>query len=245
MRDLLEDAVIIYRQDGESLLIVAAPAILLGPILVLIAGAGLVAALVTAPLIALVYVATYAACVRAAGLVASNAEPDALRAYLGTLDRARGVARSSAPVALLFTAVAASALALVGDGHAELGLGIVLAGGLVMGHWASRHAYEQPLILVHGLPWDEAKEVSATLERSDLVRIVSLLGVVSLPLIFAAFISWGLSEAIAPTFGAALFAAAVGLWLPFVALTVTASCERFVDEVEGEAEPLPAGARSY
>jgi hypothetical protein len=245
MRDLLEDAVITYRQDGEGLLTVAAPAILLGPILVLIGGAGLFAALFTAPLIAIVYVATYAACVRAAGLIASSEEPDTLRAYLGTLDRAVSVARSSAPVALLFAAVAASGLALIGDGHAELGMGVVLVGGLVMGHWSSRHAYEQPLILIHGLPWEEAREVSATLDRSDTKQILSLLGVVSLPLIFVAFISWGLSAAIAPGFGAALFAAAVGLWLPLVALTVTASCERFVDEVQGEPEPLPASAHSY
>lgn len=242
MRDILEDAAIIYRQEAESLLIIVAPAIVLGPILAMISASGLMPALVTVPVFLLLYLAAYAACVRAAGFVLDNQEPEPGSAYLGVLSSALEVIRAAAPGGFLLAVAWASALVLIGLGFPLLALAIGLLGTAAAFPWASRHAYDQPLILVHEVRAVEAVRVGSHFAEAFKSWTMILLAVVSLPLLAAVLLSWGLAAAVTPSFGGAVFALALALWLPFSALSLTGACARLVGAADASAPDVPAEA---
>ena len=232
MRKILEDALITYRQEASNLMIFVGPAVVVGPIAALIATTGLTTALVMLPVFLLLYLATYAACVRAASSVLHNLSPDPGTAYLEVLGGAPFVLRAAAPGAALLAGVAGAALVLGDLVTPLLGLAVVWLGGGGVLLWLARHAYDQSLILAHGMRMDDVARVGEQLAEDGFLWTLTLLAAIGLPLLVAGLLAWGLAAMVTVPFGAAVFALAVALWLPLPALSLTIACSRMVgDEV--------------
>jgi hypothetical protein len=230
MREILEDAAVVYRQEVESLLIAASPAIVLGPILVVVAASGLHAGLATIPAFLLLYLITYAVCVRTAASILNGAEPDHALAYLSVLAKAPDILRAAAPPGLLLAVAVGSALILSREGIPYLAPAIALLGAAAAIHWTVGHPYEIQLILLHELGAEEVRAFGPHLAERTVAGTPVFLAAVGFPLLMAALASWGLAAAITPAFGGALFSAALGLWLPFSALALTDPYLRAADE---------------
>lgn len=230
MREILEDAAVVYRQEVESLLIAASPAIVMGPILVVVAASRPHVGLATIPALLLLYLATYAACVRVAASILNGAEPDHGLAYLSVLARAPDLLRAAAPPGLLLAVAFGGALLLSGEGIPYLAPALVLLGVAAAIHWAVRHPYEIQLILLHELGAEDVRAFGPHLAERTVAGTPVFLAAVGLPLLMAALASWGLAAAITPAFGGTLFSAALGLWLPFAALCLTDPYLRAADE---------------
>ena len=230
MREIIEDAIVIYRQEVENLIFVAAPAIVLGPILVLVAASGFLTNIVTVALLALLYAVVYSACVSAAGLIHNNQEPDPLSAYAWTLRRLFDTARTVGPavLGLVLTLETASAIGHLGFADLAFALGLIVTAFGV--YWASKHALEQPMTVAFGATLDEAREYSEELAVHQGMRGIAFYTVVSLPVLLGELICLGLASSIKPELGAAFLAAIVALWLPFCALAITAAGARWLNE---------------
>lgn len=233
-REILEDAAIMYRQEAENLVLIAAPAVVLGPILVLVSEAGLKPALVTIPLFFLLYLATYAASVRAASLVLSNVTPDPGRSFLGVLVRAPGIVWSAAPAGLLVGVAWGSALAVREYGFPlpATALALLTAAGAFF--WFARHAYELPLMLVHDVGATDAGRMARRIAEDHWSSTLSFVAVVAAPMMAAGLLMPVLAAVVKPSFGGAVFAAAFALWLPFCAICLSLRCDRLVGEAAAE-----------
>lgn len=231
MKETLEDALIVYRREVENLIFVASPAIVLGPILVLVAASsGLLSGLVAVALLALLYAIVWSACVSAAGLLHNNEEPTMLASYVWTLRRSIDVVRAAGPaiVGLMVTLEASFAVAHFGFVDLAFGLGLVaIATGV---HWASRHGLEHPMVVAFGAELDEAREFSLALAERQGMRGVALFVMVALPMVLGQLLCFGLATAISPVFGAAALAAIAALWLPYSALALTGAGVRWLDQ---------------
>ncbi len=217
-----------YRQEAANLLMLVAPVLVAGPFIVLFAGTGLVASLAAVPLLLLLYLAAYAACVRATGLTMRNLSPDPSAAYLDALASSPDLLRVAAPGGVLLAAVTASGLIISHLGVPWLGLQVGVLGSVAFLVWWARHAYDQPLILVHEVEASEATRVGDQLAEGGLAWTATLLALVSLPLFVAGLISWLLALSVAPLFGGAVFTLALALWLPFAALSLTGASTELV-----------------
>jgi hypothetical protein len=230
MREILEDAAVIYRQEVESLLISASPAILFGPILVVVAASGLTTALATIPAFLLVYLATYATCVHTAASLLSGAEPDHGLACLDTMRKAPAMLQVAAPLGILVAVALGSVYLLSRDGVPYVGPAVVLLGVAAAIHWSVRHPFEIQLVVLHKLGAEEARAVGPHMAERTVAGTPMFPAAVGLPLLVAAVAGWGLGAAVNPTFGGVFFAAALGLWLPFAALCLTEPYLRAADE---------------
>jgi hypothetical protein len=245
MRRILEDAAVLYRQELESLQLIAAPAVVLGPLLVIIATGGLPVALATIPAFLVLYLLSYAACVSAAGAALHNSEPTLGACYADALRCAPVLARLAAPAGLLLAGVFGAALVLsdIGFGYAGALFGLLGAGAGLF--WASRHAYDQPLVILHQASAEEAAEVSERFWRDETAGTLLFLGAVALPLVPVLLLSWALGAALLPIVGAGLFVLVLALWLPFAALALTIACDRMIEEATRQPEPAPASQTGY
>lgn len=230
MRKILEDALITYRQEAAYLLVITAPALLLGPIMMIVATASLAGALIMLPLFLVLYVATYAACVRAAGFVMSNLAPDARMAYLHVLSEWQNIGRVAARGALLLVLVLGAALLVSAYLTSLLGLALALLAVVAFLLWSAQHAFDQPLILIYGTSSEEVLHGESSQFAQDyLLWTMILLVTISSPLFLAGLLSWGLAVAISPAFGGAIFTLAIAAWLPLPALCLTSACSRAVE----------------
>ena len=186
------------------------------------------AALAAVPLLLLLYLAAYAACVRATGLIMRNLSPEPGVAYLDTLASSPDLLRVAAPGGVLLAAVTASGLIISDLGVPWLGLQVGLLGVVAFLAWWARHAYDQPLLLAHEIELSEAARVGGQLAQGGLAWTASFIALLCLPLFVAGLISWGLALAIAPLFGGAVFTLALALWLPFAALSLTGASTELV-----------------
>lgn len=245
MRRNLEDAAVLYRQELESLQLIAVPAVVLGPLLVIIAAGGLPAALAAIPAFLVLYLLSYAACVSAAGAALHNSEPRLSACYADALRCAPVLARLAAPAGLLLAGVFGAAIVLsdIGFGYVGALFGVLGAGaGLV---WASCHAYDQPLVILHEVTAEEAAEVSDSFSRDETTSTLLFLGAVALPLVPVLLLSWALGAALLPVVGAGLFVLVLALWLPFAALALTIACDQMIEEATHQPEPAPASQADY
>ncbi|MDP3766856.1 MAG: hypothetical protein U1B78_06165 [Dehalococcoidia bacterium] len=229
MREILEEAAILYRQELESLQPIAAPVAVAGPILVIIATSSLIAALATTLVLLFLYGIAYAACVRAASLMLENSSPGAGDAYLDAFRAAYTLLRNGAPAMLLIAAIAGSALVISDQGFTSVSMLIGALGAATVVVWAGRHAYETPLVLLYGMSATDAEGASARLTGGETLGASGFLAIVSLPVVIAALLGCGIGAALAPPVGAAVFLIVVALWLPFAALSVTLACGRLVE----------------
>ncbi len=232
MTRILASAVLTYQQETESLLYVVAPALVLGPIAGLTATSSLLAALVALPLLALLYLVTYAASVRAAGLVVGHLSPEPTKAYAATWTKMRGVMRLAAPGMLMLAAVAGSALFIADSGQPGAALILSGFGGATFFVWAVRHAYDLPLLLVHELDTRDVFRTGLSIFRASVGWNLLFVTTLTLPLLLAALAAWGLAVATSPPLGAAVFAFALAAWLPLPAFSLTAACASMVDPAD-------------
>jgi hypothetical protein len=236
MRRVLEDAAVIYRQELESLQLIVAPAVVLGPLLAIVAAGGLPLALGTLPFFLALYLLTYAACVSAAGAALGNDEPGLAESYLNAARHAPALARLAMPAALLLAGVFGAALVVSDAGFPWIAalFGLVGAGaGFV---WAARHAYDQPLIILHDATADEVARVDDSFTRDEVAGTLAFLGIVSLPLLPVLLLSWAMGTALTPVVGAGLFVIVLALWLPFAALAITIACGRLMEDATAAPE---------
>ena len=240
MREVLEEAAVVYRHEAESLLIVAAPAVLLGPLCVLIASSGLRAAIASVPVLMIVYVFSYAASLRAARLVLDSDEPDPARVFFETVARLPSIVVAFAPIGLALGVATACAFYVANEGLSLVAFALGLLGGVVTLAWAARHTYDLPLVVGYGVGgFDALRSGLQVLEVAPgwTARIFVATG---LPLIVAFLVCWGLWFLIAPAFGAVVFAAIAAAWLPFAALSFTGACIRLVSDEAVVEEPAQA-----
>lgn len=241
MREILEDAAIVYRYEAENLLIIPGPAVVLGPLCVLIASSGLGAAFVSVPLLVAMYLLTYAVSLRAAHLMFDNEAPDPARAFVGTLQRLPSIIVVSAPIALLMVVVSTSVLLLSDEGFPPLAFGVGLVGAFAALVWMGRHAYDLPLIMAYGVGGFEALRAGRNVLDTAPWWTARLFAAAGLPLMIGWLICWGLWAALSPAFGAAVFAALAAVWIPFAALSFMNACMRLVSEQPAtNSAPNPA-----
>ena len=230
----LEDAAIVYRHEARNLLIITGPAVVLGPLCVLIASSVLAAALLIVPLLMAIYLLTYAVSLRAAHLVSHGDSPDPVRAFLGTLPRLPAIVMASTPIALLLVAVSTSALIVSDQGFPSLAFGVGLLGAFIALAWMARHAYDLPLIMAYDVGAFEAIRAGRNVLDKAPWWTARVFAASGLPLMIGWLICWGLWAALAPTFGAAVFAALAAVWIPFAALSFVTARTRL------DSEQLPA-----
>ena len=237
MREILEDAAIVYRQEAENLLIVAAPAVVLGPVCVLIAASGLQAAIISIPVLMVLYVLTYATSLRAARLILQSDEPDPLSAFASTLAKLPAILILLAPFGLLMATTAAASLIVANEGYALTAFALGLFGALVTLAWVARHAYDLPLVLAYGVGGFEALRAGRNVLETAPAWNARIFVATGLPLMGSLLICWGLWTMLSPAFGASVFAALAALWMPFAALSFMGACTRLVGQDAAHASP--------
>jgi hypothetical protein len=231
MREILEEALILYRQEAENLLFLASPAIIAGPILVLVSATGLTAALVCVLLILAVYLATYVSALAATGLVLASQEPDPVASYLAAFERVSHILKVALPGGLILGAAWMAGLIAGSEGFGLIGLAVGAAGAGMAFVWSAHRSFDLPLIVLHSLPAHDASELGQQLVRGDVGPTPQFAGVVASPLLVLALLSLALGQLLQPVFGGVLFAAGAAAWLPFAALAFGVACDRIVDEM--------------
>jgi hypothetical protein len=224
VRRILEEGLVTCWQEADNLLAIVFPALIAGPVGVVIADASPTAAILVIPVLLIVYFFVYAASIRATGLLSHGLPPDPLAAYRDILRAPRDLARVLGPGIVLLAATMAGMAFLSHQVSVALAVALGLGGAAVFMVWAAHHIFELPLILVEGVYAVDALETSRELHESDVAWNRTLLAAVSLPLVGVALVAWGIAAVIAPAMGAAIFALAVALWLPLAAFAVSAAC---------------------
>ncbi len=111
MRELFEDAVLVYRQEADSLLTIVTATAVLSLILLLVSAMGLTLALAAVPAFILLYLATYSLCLQWAGTMSTSRAPGRGRqAWLELLARAPSILFAAGPGCLLALLVTGSAV---------------------------------------------------------------------------------------------------------------------------------------
>ena len=231
MREIFEDSVLVYRQEADSLLAIVTPAAVLALVLLIISTLSLTIALATVPAFILLYLATYSVCLQWAGTMSTNRSFGRGRtAWLELVVRAPSILLSAAPACLLALLVAGSAIVVGHAGFWYLAIADGLLGAAAGAHWVTRHAYDQPLVIVFEAGGRAAVEAGGELAELAHDWTVRLVGVLTLPLVIVAIVCVGLGLMLAPLAGAAIFLIALTVWLPFAALVLASGCQRLMDE---------------
>lgn len=228
MREIFEDAIFTFRQEGDKLFFIVVPAATIGPIGVMIALGSLTKAFVTIPLLVLLFFLTYAACVRAAGLMMENRTPDIGPAYGGVLKSGRDTIQFAWQGMAIISGAAIVSVLVSTLWRTDVALLPIAFGGGGFLIWSALHAYDQPLLLAFSVPGDEAQAAGQHLADRLPSWTAMLIVTLSAPMLAAGALALALSSAISASFGAAAFSIAVALWLPLPALALTTACARFV-----------------
>jgi hypothetical protein len=231
MREIFEDAVLVYRQEADSLLSIVTPTAVLALVLLIVSTISLTAALAILPVFVLLYLATYSACLQWAGTITTSRSFGRGRAsWLALLVRTPSIIVTAGPACLLTLLVAGSAIVVGHEGFWYLAIADGLVGVAAGAHWMTRHAYDQPLVIVFEAGGRAAVEAGGQLTELAREWTARLVGLLSLPLVIVAVLCAGLSVLLAPLAGAAVFLLALTVWLPFAALVLTGGCQRLMDE---------------
>jgi len=244
MREIFEDAILVYRQEADSLLAIVTPGAILSLVLLIVSAISLTTALAALPAFILLYLATYSMCLQWAGTISTNRLSGRGRAaWLELLVRAPAILFAAGPACLLTLLVAGSAILVGHEGFWYLAIADGLLGAAAGAHWITRHAYDGPLVIVFEAGGRAAAAAGGELSELAHDWTVRLVGLLSLPLVLVGMICVGLGLMLAPLAGAAIFLLALTVWLPFAALVLTGGCQRLMDE-HGALEHQRAGALS-
>jgi hypothetical protein len=231
MRETLEEAAILYRQEAEDLLFIAAPAAVLGPILLLVIAYSTTAAFVCIPLVLLLYFAVYAASVQAASMMMGSRSPEPGPSYTGVLMRAPDLLRIALPGGLLMAATWGICVFISDNGFPPIALLLGIAGGAIALAWVARHIFDVPLVVVHDMGASEAGALGSQMTAGPLSGPLVILLSIAAPLVGVAVLGLALAFVIHPLFAGVLFSIGTAVWLPFAALALVFASERLVDQV--------------
>jgi hypothetical protein len=244
MREILLDTLIAYRQEGENVLIIVAPAAVLGPIGAIIAGASVPGAVIAVPFLVLIYLAAFCACIRGASFIQTNLAPEPGDSYLEIVPQARNILVLTGPTAAMLAVILTAAAVATEMATAWVGVPLALLGGIAVVLWWAKHAYELPLLITHELSADDATTAARELTSRYPSWTLSLVCALAAPLVVALFLAWGLSLAIGQAFGAAFFAIALACWLPLPAFALCDVCTRLVNAAVDQQDHAPARAHA-
>jgi uncharacterized protein YceK len=192
----------------------------------------------------LLFLATYSGCLQwAATITTSRSFGRGGKSWLELLVRTPSIAVAVGPACLLALLVAGSAIVVGHEGFWYLAVADGLVGAAAGAHWFTRHAYDQPLVIVFDAGGRAAVEAGGRLTEVAHEWTVRLVTLLSLPLIAMVVVCAGLGMLLAPLAGAAVFLLALTVWLPFAALVLTGGCQRLMDE-HGSLERQHAAAYS-
>jgi len=231
MREILEDSFLIYREELENLFGLLLPAVIVGPVGLMIAASGMNASLAMIPVLLLLYLGTSAACLHWAGYQANHMRSPG-RTWWTLLREAPNIIVSTAPVALVLVVVSVCGLFLADQGFDYLAWLAAIAGTVATCHWLSGHAYELPLVMAFDASSRQARALSGQLDYKERRATLRLLAVIGAPMYAVALLGVWLALAIHPIVGAAVFLLAGTLWLPFAALCLVTACDRILREAE-------------
>jgi hypothetical protein len=230
MRQLLEDVLIVYRQEADNFLTIVAPAAILGPVVVIISAASPSAALVSVPILLLLYLATYTTCVRASGAMLRNLSPDPMRSLIDVLVSAPSILIVAVAPVLLLTVVMCGALFVAEAGFVLIGAAMGLIGIGAAVHWATQHPYDYSLLLAFDVSPDDAVRAGSNLAIVARRETMVLLGMLAAPLAVVGLVALWAGIFLGQPAGAGIFLVAFAFWLPFPALALTFGCDRLVSE---------------
>lgn len=230
MRQLLEDVLIVYRQEADNLLTIVAPAAILGPVLVIVSASSPTIALAAVPLLLLIYLATYATCVRASGAMLRNLSPDPTRSFLEVLVSAPGILVVAIAPILLLTVVMCGALFVAQAGFIAIGAAMGLVGLGAAAYWVTQHPYDFSLLLAFDVDSDQAVRGGSKLALVARDETLRLLALVAAPFAIVSLIALWAGIFLGQPAGAGIFLLALALWLPLPALALTFGCDRLVSE---------------
>jgi hypothetical protein len=242
MRELFEDAVLVYRQEADSLLAIVTVTAVVSLLLLIVSAMGLTLALAAIPAFILLYLGTYAVCLQWAGTMStSRTFGRGRQAWLELLARAPSILFAAGPGCLLALLVTASAVVAAHEGFWYLSVMDGVLGLAAGAQWFTRHAYDEALVVVFEAGARDAIEAGERLIDSAHEWTARLVALLALPLIVAGLICVALGVMLAPLAGAAIFVLALAAWLPFASLLVTSACQRLMDE-QGALDRLTAGS---
>jgi len=231
MREIFEEAVLVYRQEADSLLAIVTPTAVLALVLLILATMSLTFALAVLPIFILLFLATYSMCLQWAGGIATTRHFGRGRsAWLELLLRAPAILIAAAPGCLLALLVAGSAVVVGHEGFWYLAVADGILGVAAGSQWITRHAYDQVLVIVYEGGGRSAVDAGQELAEvtGDWTGRVILLTLA--PLILVAVLCAGISLVLVPLAGAAVFLLALTVWMPFAALVLVGACQRVMDE---------------
>jgi hypothetical protein len=231
MRELFEDAVLVYRQEADSVLTVVGVTAVLSLILLLLSAMSMTFALTAVPLFVLMYLATYALCLQWAGSTStSRTFGYGTKPWLEVLARGPSILYAAGPACVLAVLVAGSAVIAGHEGFWYLSIADGLLGLAAGLQWLIRHAYDEPLVVVFDVGARDAIDAGSRLTESDPEWTIRVLAWLFAPLIVVGAICVGLGMLLAPLAAAAVFVLALTAWLPFAALVLAGACQRLLDD---------------
>ncbi len=241
MRDLLEDAILVYRQEADGLLSIVTVTAVLSLILLVMSAMSMTLALVALPIFIILYLASFSWSVQWAGTFSTSRTSDrGQKPWLDLLARAPSIAYTAAPGCLLALLIAGSAIIAGDAGFWYLSIAVGILGLAAGAQWFAKHAYDEALVIVFEARASDAVEAGSRLTEASAEWNARLLGLTCAPLFIVAIPCVVLAWWLAPLAGAALFVLALSAWLPFAALVLTNACQRLMDE-QGALERLAAG----
>jgi hypothetical protein len=238
MRELFEDAVLVYRQEADSLLTVVGVTAILSLLLLIFAAMSLPFALAAIPLFVLMYLAAYGLCLQWAGTTStSRTFGYGRKPWLELLARAPSILYAAGPACVLAVLVAGSAAIVGHEGLWYLAIADGLLGLAAGLQWLVRHAYDEPLVVVFDAGARDAIEAGERMTAADPEWTIRVVGGLMAPLVAVGAVCVALGLFMAPLAGAAVFVLALTAWLPFAALVLTSACQRVLDD-QGAIERL-------
>lgn len=241
MRELLEDAVLVYRQEADSLLPIVSVTAVLSLILLVFSAVSVTLALVVIPLFVILYLASFSFCVQWAGTFStSRTRGRGHKPWLELVVRIPAIARAAAPGCMLAVLIAGSAVIAGDAGFWYLSIAVGVLGLAAGSQWLVKHAYDSALVIVFDAGASDAIEAGARLTADSPEWNARLLTLMFSPLFAAGAFCVLLGWLLAPLAGAAIFVLSLSAWLPFAALVLTNACQRLMDE-QGALERLAAG----
>ncbi len=241
MRELFEDAMLVYRQEADNLLTIVTVTAVISLILLIASAMSLTLSLAAIPLFIVLYLVTFSLCLQWAGFMStSRTAGRGDKPWLDLLARAPSILYAAGPGCLLALLVASSA-AVAGDaGFWYLSIAVGVLGLFAGVQWFAKHAYDGAIVIVFDAGARDAIDAGARLAEDWHEWTMRLIGLLSLPLVVTGAVCVLLGMTLAPLAGAAIFVLALAVWLPFAALILASACQRLMDE-QGALERLAAG----
>jgi hypothetical protein len=243
MREILEDAALIYRQEADTVLTLVAPLAVVSLVLLIVVSFGGLAPGVTALAgLVLAYALGYAASLHWAGSIATTRMFGRGRpAWVEVLLRGPQALLVLGPACVLAVFAGSVALVVAREGFWYLSAGIGGIAAAAAAPWVFRHAYDLPLVVLYEASSRDALDAGARLSDETRDWTARLVLLTSIPLALGAAVAGLIALPLGPVAGAAIFLIVVSAWMPYWALVMASACAKVLDET---ATAPSSGARA-